>query len=237
MPTKVPQICRIGSLRSWTSSAAFITCPSLQSSKICPTLLTHPLIDWHCHLLSCLGQLTRWLKHPPNLSQLKRSKVCPFLQMHVWVVKWKGNALSIPIRWHCQKKQASATIKYIHDFFNFKGVTHSGIIVTIAQLVVAREAQIIFPRNPAATICVVAQQLLFTSCDSKTCPMFTSLGKCHICSPRGKFCVSVYLTINLKLPTVRTGDPPPFSCVMDINSANLNLNLWEKKNWNENMPS
>ena len=117
MPTKVPQICRIGSLRSWTSSAAFITCPSLQSSKICPTLLTHPLIDWHRHLLSCLGQLTRWLKHPPIKSKLSRSKVCPFLQMHVWVVKWKGNALSIPIRWHCQKKQASATIKYIQDFF------------------------------------------------------------------------------------------------------------------------
>ena len=116
MSTKVPLICRIGSLRSWTSSAAFITCPSLQSSKICPTLLTHPLIEWHCHLLSCLGQLTRWLKHPPILSQLRRSKVCPFLQMHVWVVKWKGNALSIPIRWHCQKKQASATIKYIQDF-------------------------------------------------------------------------------------------------------------------------
>ena len=46
-------------------------------------------------------------------------------------------------------------MKYIHDFFNFKGVTHSGIIVTIAQLALARVAQIIFPRNPAATICVV----------------------------------------------------------------------------------
>ena len=86
-----------------------------------------------------------------------------------------------------------------------------------------------FNLNPVATICVVAQHRTFTSCDSKTCPMFTSLGKCHICSPRGKFCVSVYLTINLKLPTVRTGDPPPFSCVMDINSANLNLNLEKKK--------
>ena len=92
--------------------------------------------------------------------------------------------------------------------------------------------------NPVATICVVAQHRTFTSCDCKTCPMFTSLGKCHICSPRGKFCVSVYLTINLKLPTVRTGDPPPFSCVMDINSANLNLNLGEKKTIRkENMTS
>ena len=35
-----------------------------------------------------------------------------------------------------------------------------------------------------------------------------SLGKCHICSREGKFCVSVYPAINLELLTVRNQDRP-----------------------------
>ena len=35
-----------------------------------------------------------------------------------------------------------------------------------------------------------------------------SLGKCHICSHEGKFCVSVYPAINLELLTVRNQDRP-----------------------------
>ena len=237
MPTKVPQICRIGSLRSWTSSAAFITCPSLQSSKICPTLLTHPLIDWHCHLLSCLGQLTRWLKYPLfylNWGDQKsvlssrctsewlsgRGMPCQF--QFDSIVKRSGPPLQWNIFMIFLTSRAWQTQWY--NSYNCPAGRGRGSTNNISS-------------QPGCNNLCCAQQQLFTSCDSKTCPIFTSLGKCHICSPRGKFCVSVYLTINLKLPTVRTGDPPPFSCVMDINSANLNLNLWEKTIWNENMPS
>ena len=50
-----------------------------------------------------------------------------------------------------------------------------------------------------------------------------SFGKCHICSHEGKFCVSVYPAINLKLLTVRIDQPPSFR--LDIKSTNLNCNL------------
>ena len=43
---------------------------------------------------------------------------------------------------------------------------------------------------------------------AKSCPMCILGGKCHICSPQLKFCVSVYRAINLKLLTVRTGNLP-----------------------------
>ena len=59
-------------------------------------------------------------------------------------------------------KEVGLRYNEIHSsFFQIQGGdSYSGITVTIAQLTMARVAQIIFPRNPVATICVVAQHLV-----------------------------------------------------------------------------